>query len=159
MISLYIPGVPVPQGAVKTFIAGGKARGRHSNAKELQDYRARIAMVASEEMARAGAHAGQLIDAPVEIEVDFYMPRPKSHFGSGKNAQLLKASAPAFPGTRPDLSHLIRAFEDGLSGVVIRDDSLVARVTASKKYAGKPRTEARIKVLPLTVGAAEGGAR
>ena len=50
IVSFDVPGKPVPQGAVKTFLAGGKARGRHANAAELQDYRARIAMAATEQM-------------------------------------------------------------------------------------------------------------
>jgi Holliday junction resolvase RusA-like endonuclease len=140
MISLYIPGVPVPQGAVKTFIAGGKARGRHSNAKELQDYRARIAMAA-----RAAVGDVPPIDGPVALEVWFFLPRPRSHFGTGRNAGVVKSSAPPCPTTRPDLSHLVRALEDGLTGVLLRDDSVIVAIQAIKEYDCIPRTEIKVR--------------
>ena len=38
---------------------------------------------------------GDMLDGPVSVTVDFYLPRPKSHYGTGRNAGALKPSAPA----------------------------------------------------------------
>lgn len=80
---------------------------------------------------RSAAHAAwqgrPLIVEPVELTIRFYFARPAAHFGSGRNASLLKPSAPRIHAQSPDLAKLIRCLEDALTGVVWRDDKQVAR--------------------------------
>lgn len=74
------------------------------------------------------AHGGRpLIVEPVELTIRFFFARPQSHFGSGKNAAILKPSAPRIHAQSPDLAKLIRCLEDALTGVVWRDDKQVSR--------------------------------
>jgi len=67
----------------------------------------------------------ELITAPITLTAKFYFNRPASHYGSGKNAQVLKPSAPAVHAQSPDLAKLLRSLEDALTGVVWLDDKLV----------------------------------
>jgi crossover junction endodeoxyribonuclease RusA len=85
------------------------------------------------------------LDGPLELHVDFYVARPASHYGTGKNRSLVKASAPRFPATRPDASKLCRAVEDALTDAgVWRDDAQVVKQVVRKRYGHPERAEIRI---------------
>jgi len=71
-------------------------------------------------------------DQPVYVHLLFRFRRPKSHY-SAKGE--LKPSAPACHITRPDIDKLARSTLDGITGVLINDDSQVAFLVASKEYA------------------------
>jgi hypothetical protein len=47
--------------------------------------------------AGAEAHRGPLLDGPLRVVFTFYRPRPRSHYGAGRNAGAVKPSAPQFP--------------------------------------------------------------
>ena len=66
---------------------------------------------------------GDMLDGPVIVTVDFYLPRPKSHYGTGRNAGALKPSAPAEHLTMPDLDKLTRAVGDALTRLAWRGRS------------------------------------
>lgn len=68
---------------------------------------------------------GELLGGALRLTCWFYFQRPKSHFGSGRNADRLKPSAPAHHVQAPDLSKLIRCLEDALTGVIWVDDRQV----------------------------------
>lgn len=70
---------------------------------------------------------GELLAEPLVMEATFWFARPKSHYGSGKNAGKLKPTAPVHYGQVPDLSKLVRCLEDGLTNVVYVDDRLIAK--------------------------------
>lgn len=91
----------------------------------------------------------ELITVPIELTARFYFCRPQSHFGSGKNAGVLKASAPSIHAQSPDLAKLLRSLEDSLSGVVWQDDKLVYRYgqgTGRYWTETQERTEVEIRV-------------
>jgi len=75
-----------------------------------------------------------LVTGPISLSIAFYFARPKSHFGSGKNASVLKLSAPAWHTQTPDVDKLVRCLTDSLSGIVFADDRQVCHVTASKHW-------------------------
>lgn len=85
-----------------------------------------------------------LIDAPLELDLKFVVARPKGHYGTGRNAHTVKASAPAFPVVKPDVLKLARAVEDALTGVVWRDDAQIVTERLTKRY-GSP-TGVRVTV-------------
>ena len=86
---------------------------------------------------------GKIIEQPVEIFIDFLFHRPQGHYGSGRDEENLKPSAPQYPITRTtgDIDKLCRSTLDGLSipsgGILLRDDSLVVNLRAKKTYATK----------------------
>jgi len=87
------------------------------------------------------------LEGALYLEVDFFFQRPAAHFGSGRNSQIVKPSAPRFPSVRPDVTKLLRAVEDALTGLAWRDDAQVVVQQARKKY-GTPE---RAEVLILSV--------
>lgn len=76
----------------------------------------------------------ELITCPIELSIAFYFARPKSHYGSGKNASQLKPSSPLFHAQSPDLAKLIRCLEDALTGIVWRDDRQVFRYSSMQRF-------------------------
>jgi Holliday junction resolvase RusA-like endonuclease len=89
-------------------------------------------------------------EGAVRVEATFYLQRPKSHCGTGRNANTVKASAPAHPVGRPDVDKLLRALLDALTETVVADDSQVVEATARKVYCGphdEPRCEVSVFVL------------
>lgn len=90
------------------------------------------------------------------VTLRFYTARNVGHFGTGRNAGLLKDSAPAKPAKRPDVDKWSRQVLDAMTGVVYADDGQVVSLLAVKEYAegdDPPRTEVEVTVLEQqTVG-------
>jgi Holliday junction resolvase RusA-like endonuclease len=86
-------------------------------------------------------------DEPIELELRFYIARPRYHYGSGRNATAIKPRyLSAQPLGRPDLTNLQKLAEDALTGVAWRDDDQVCAVDSRKLYTdGPPYTEIRIR--------------
>jgi Holliday junction resolvase RusA-like endonuclease len=128
-VSFTVRGLPVPQGSSKAFVVAGRAR-ITSASKGLPAWRNAIATAAASAMGERPVMTG-----PVSVEVCFYLPRP--------------ASAPKrvlVPATRPDVDKLLRALLDGITGVVLKDDSLVVDVTALKRFGDV--LGAKVEVMP-----------
>jgi crossover junction endodeoxyribonuclease RusA len=124
-IEFFVAGEPVPQGSTKSFYIKKLDRvvTTHTN-KNTEAWRQRIATEAQ--------HVDQFRDASFytddkmcgyKIILDFYMSRPKS---TPKRVHL--------DTKRPDLDKLVRAVLDGITGVLIADDSQVVGISANKSY-------------------------
>lgn len=97
---------------------------------------------------RQAAARGSLdADESIDLQLRFYVARPKYHYGSGRNSGVIKDRyREARPTGRPDLTNLQKLAEDALTGVAWRDDDQVCSVDARKEYTeGPPRTEIRIR--------------
>ena len=85
-------------------------------------------------------YRGEPLTGPVSIEITFWLPRPQSHYRTGKFAGELKPNAPTHSTSAQggDIDKLVRCTLDGLSakcgGCVIADDSLVVRLVTEKRY-------------------------
>jgi Holliday junction resolvase RusA-like endonuclease len=134
MISFFVPGVPTPKGSAKGFYI--KALDRvvitQDNGAKQKPWASMIAVIAQDLFSKP-------IEGPVMISMAFRMPRLKGHFGSGKNAGVVKATAPVYHVSKPDCDKLQRCVWDALTGIAWKDDSQVAIVAhASKKYGDNP---------------------
>jgi len=75
------------------------------------------------------------------VSVEFIFPRPKGHYGTGRNSQKLKDSAPKYCTSKSngDIDKVVRSTLDALSltsgGCILTDDSLVVCLQALKRYA------------------------
>ena len=77
------------------------------------------------------------LDGPLVASMVFTFARPKGHYRTGRNAHLLRDSAPARPHGMPDLSKILRSTEDALKGIVWHDDArVVGYARLGKFYAG-----------------------
>ncbi len=84
---------------------------------------------------------------PINLTVTFYMPRPKSHYGSGKKSDMLKDNAPEYHISRPDTDNYCKLIMDSLNSIFWKDDSQICQLMAQKKYSESPRTEITITTL------------
>ena len=57
----------------------------------------------------------QPLEGSIRIYLTFYMPRPKSHFRTGKFKNQLKDNAPVFHTNTPDIDNLIKLMLDCLN--------------------------------------------
>lgn len=138
MIEFFVPGVPKPAGSKRAF--RNAKTGRiivTDDCKKGKDWRGDVRFVAT---TAVGDDASPL-DGPLYLYVDFHMPRPKGHFG--RNG--VKASAPAYPTSKPDATKLLRCIEDALTGILWRDDAQIVMQSVSKIYADK-QPGARVRV-------------
>jgi Holliday junction resolvase RusA-like endonuclease len=90
-------------------------------------------------------HGIDLINTPVSIEMEFLFARPKSHYGTGRNANVLKRTAPEYHIKKPDVDNLIKFYLDCMNAIILKDDSIVYAVSGIKKYANVPGTVINIK--------------
>lgn len=146
--SFFVPGHPAPGGS-KKFVGFSKATGRailvDAAGQRNKDWRTTVQVFAQQ----AGV---QPLDGPIALTVRFCMPRPKSHYGTGRKASHLKAAAPSFHTTKPDTTKLLRSTEDALAGIAWKDDAQVCVQTATKRYDTKPGAWITIQQLPLGGG-------
>lgn len=147
-VRITIPGIPAPGGSKRAFLH------RHTgkiivkdDAKRNAPWRAVAALEARRTMSRAGLLP---TDDPLRVMVTFTLPRPRGHYGTGRKAGQLKASAPAFPISRPDATKLWRALEDALTGIVWVDDSRIVSQVVDKVYGDTPG--AKVTVLLAMAG-------
>lgn len=74
---------------------------------------------------------------PVSLTLVFHLPRPASHYGTGRNAGMIKPGRPDWCATKPDVDKLARAVLDALTKCgAIGDDATVVELKASKWYTG-----------------------
>lgn len=97
--------------------------------------------------AARAAYDGPLLTEAVSLTCVFVRPRPKSHFGTGRNAAHVKPGSPAHPTTKPDTLKLARAVEDSLTGVVWQDDSQVCRHRLVKEWGRIFEVRVEVEVL------------
>lgn len=76
----------------------------------------------------------ELTDRPVMVQITFMFSRPKSHYNSKGE---LKKTAPFYKSTKPDLDKLCRSTLDGITNVLIKDDSQVVNLMCCKVYANE----------------------
>lgn len=144
-ITIVVHGIPRPGGGK---IAGfnkrtGKMFVRPDNPRTAP-WRQDVAGAAAQQ------YSGPLLTGPVLMVYSFLFPRPKSHYGTGKNADVLKPSAPRFHTTKPDLTKIIRSTEDALTGIVYKDDSQVCFRQEQKLYCNegeRPGVTIRIEAI------------
>ena len=90
-------------------------------------------------------YTGPNLEGPLEVRVTFWFARPKSHFGTGKNATVLKDSAPLYVAKTPDVDKCVRALLDPITEMrVWGDDSQVVLLHAQKIYDTVPGASVEI---------------
>jgi crossover junction endodeoxyribonuclease RusA len=126
---ITVHGTPGPQGS-KTRNAAGAL---YESSAKVKPWREAVKSAALD--ALAYDETWQPLREAVRLEVVFTLPRPKHHYGTGRNAGLVKPSAPKFPTGKPDTDKLLRSTQDALKDAgVLLDDSVVTDATAAKRY-------------------------
>ena len=72
----------------------------------------------------------------------FTIARPKSHYRTGKNAHLIKSSAPKKHIQRPDIDNFVKFYLDVLQDMgMYENDSQIITIIAEKKWGKHGRVE------------------
>jgi Holliday junction resolvase RusA-like endonuclease len=122
-MNFFVLGLPKPQARPRAF-----KRGKHASVyspstewKESVKYAA-----AQQEPIQAEA---------LEVHLNFYFDRPDSHYGTGRNSDKLKPSAPEYHTKRPDVDNLAKAVLDACQDAgLFKDDSAIVGLTIEKFY-------------------------
>lgn len=144
----FVHGTPKGQPRPRAYSRGGKA-GVY-DPKTADEWKAMVGW----EARRHEFDAGQ---APVQVTLQFWMPRPKSHYG----AKGLKATAPRLHTAKPDSDNLAKGVLDMLTQMGYwRDDAQVVVLHVAKAYGKVPGCDVLVEVLgfPGTVPGAAAGA-
>jgi Holliday junction resolvase RusA-like endonuclease len=135
----FVPGIPQPGGSKRAFVVAGHANVTE-DAKRSKDWRASVALAGGELFAVPLA-------GPVALEFHFIFPRPRGHFGTGRNAGTVRPGAPRHHVTKPDCTKLARSTEDALKGIAWGDDSQVVWQVITKRYGDRPGCKIMIREL------------
>jgi crossover junction endodeoxyribonuclease RusA len=109
-VRFFVPGNPVPQGS-KRYVGKGIMV---ESSKELGPWRQAIAFEATKARTENGGLRPGFV-GPVRLSLVFWFHRPKGHYGTGRNAGVLKTSAPDWHSSSPDVDKLVRAVGDALT--------------------------------------------
>lgn len=127
-ISITVYGQPAPQGS-KRHVGNGVMI---ESSKKVKPWRADVKAAATAAVDLLDGWTP--LDGPLSVSMTFAFLRPKSHYGTGRNAGVVKASAPMRPAGIPDLSKLIRSTEDALTKLVWADDARVVEYRRLGKH-------------------------
>ena len=75
------------------------------------------------------------LEGALSVSMIFNMPRPKSHYRTGRYSHLLKADAPTLHTSKPDIDNIVKFYLDAMTGAFWKDDSIVCALEATKVYA------------------------
>ena len=127
----FVADTPRSGGSKKGFVnpKTGRVIVQESSATKNKEWRAAVCHFAY------NAYHGELLDGPLSVTFEFHRVRPKSHFGSGRNAGLLKPSAPIRPDRRPDTVKVTRSTEDACTGIIWTDDARIVDHILRKRWA------------------------
>jgi Holliday junction resolvase RusA-like endonuclease len=71
---------------------------------------------------------------PIKCVLNFYCKRPKTHYKTGKFANILKDTSPKYNTNNKDLDNMVKFVLDALNDKLYTDDSLIFEITCSKLY-------------------------
>jgi crossover junction endodeoxyribonuclease RusA len=141
VITIEVRGLPAPQGSKRHVGHGIMVE----SSKQVGPWREAVRAEAQRVIPETPV--GQPTTGPLAVLIEFHLPRPKGHYGTGRNASQVRPSAPTFPAWRPDLDKLTRAVLDGLTaGGAWVDDAQVVCLQAWKRY-GQPGCLIKIEEL------------
>ena len=145
---ITVIGMPAPQGSKRGIVNRGSGRvSMVESSKKVAPWR--------EAVKQAAARHPDIFTGPLSVEVTFTLPRPASHYRTGKHAHLLRDAAPVWPHRKPDVDKLLRATLDALTDAGIwTDDALAVEATGRKTYPdvgidSLDRPGAIIRITPL----------
>jgi len=130
-IEIEVLGQPTAQPRHRNF-RRGKFSGTYDPAKEAKNsFLSCIVQYAP----------GKPIETGIHMDINFCFLRPKSHFGTGRNAEKLKKSAPFHHIKKPDIDNLEKFLLDSMNKVFFRDDSQIYKIDAEKRYGDVAKTQ------------------
>ncbi len=145
IIEFAVPGQPKGKGTHRTGKGNAYADPETKAYEDMVGWCARAAM-------------GQRnpLQGPVWIEIDAVSTPPESW---SKKRRQSAASGFEYPTVKPDMSNIVKAIEDGCSGVAFVDDKQVVQITAGKRYGYQACVYVQISTTAVVKTAFPSGAR
>ncbi len=143
-LCVHVPGEPIPEPRPRADRRSGRVyvpdRGQRVWKHQIRA-ETKLALVRDAETRPDMAGVVPLSGCAFCVLLVFSMSRPKSHFGTGRNSDKLRTTAPRAHCGRPDVDNLAKAALDALGAfddlppLVWCDDSQVVSLRARKRYA------------------------
>lgn len=131
MIQFSVSGLPIPKARARTMtLPNGRSHTYTPDKTAAWETAIRL-------QARR-YHPSELLDGPLQAELTFYLPKPKS-----------TPKRVTYPATKPDLDNLAKSVFDALEGILFTNDSRIVDKVLHKRF-GDPRVE-------IAIGPVEGG--
>ncbi len=132
-LAIRVYGTPAPQGSKRAYL------NPHSHTVQMVESSKRVKPWREAVKYAVLEHTVEQITAPLRLSVRFIVPRPRSHYRTGRFADRLKDSAPLYPAGKPDIDKLLRSTLDGLSEAgLFRDDCQVVGFDRLDKAYAEP---------------------
>lgn len=132
MIYITIPIEPKPQSRPRF-----RRNGMPYELKEMKEYRNEVTRQCKLQLKDCFE---MLSDMPIKAIVTFYITPPKYISKVAKNEQALDNEVLRVY-RKPDIDNYVKAIFDSMSGVVFKDDGMIASMVVEKFYSNNPRTE------------------
>lgn len=141
VITFSVKGFPQTKGSTRAFIPKGWNRAVITNDnKKNKPWEKVVKMMAQCQAPKDGPWCD-----PIELNMRFFLKKPKSH-PKTKHVWHTK---------KPDVDKLIRSIKDSLSGIIYMDDRQVVSVHAFKQYGDAPGVDIEITNLVKMKGEGE----
>jgi Holliday junction resolvase RusA-like endonuclease len=145
MISITIPGKPIAK-ARPRFARRGKFVTTYS-AQETEE--GKFYMLAREQIK-------ERLSGPITVLISLYFKRPRSHYGTGKNAGILKDSAPVWHIQKPDVDNAAKFILDVLNGLAWDDDKQIVGLNVFKVWGDCDQTIIMATKSTMCIGMGSG---
>lgn len=132
MITILVPGAPVPKGRPRLSTFNGHARA--FTPAKTRRYEDLIRLEAGHVMEGREQLQGALV-----VRIRAFMPMPQA-LAKHKTKGPLAEAGQLRPITRPDCDNMAKCC-DALNGIVWHDDAQVVSLTIDKFYSSRPRLE------------------
>ena len=144
MIDILVEGDPKPQARPRVSVRAGRGFAYNADSAAMKAWKEAL-----DAALRPFSFPGDF-DEPMHVELVFRLPRPKSHYRSGKFSHLLKESAPGDHQSRCDLDNLSKVILDKItrSGYWV-DNNQVVFMSVRKRWAYCESAGCEIRVIPI----------
>ena len=135
IIRFTVPALPIPQPRHQVGTRPGKDGKRHGHAFIDTAHPIHV-FKAAVKMAAHAAYDGPPLTGPVYCSITATFPRPKKHFGTGRNAGKIKEryADPWMDGNK-DWDNIGKAVCDALNRLIYEDDKQIVIGKVQKKWA------------------------
>lgn len=135
MVTFKVDGVPVPKGRARYV-----RRGNHISTYTPEKTRTYETLI--KDAARQAMGVSEPLETPVSLYLYIKVPIPAS--ATKKRLQAI-ADGSEKPTKKPDASNVLKSVEDGMNGVVYKDDSQIVNIHVTKVYSSEPGVDICVK--------------
>jgi Holliday junction resolvase RusA-like endonuclease len=135
MVTFKVEGTPVPKARARHVLHG--TRLRSYTPEKTRTYEALI-----KEAAKQAMGSTEPLETPVTLYLYIRVPIPKSC--TKKRLEAI-ANGSEKPIKKPDASNILKSVEDGMNGVVYKDDSQIVNIHVTKVYSSQAGVDVCVK--------------